>query len=54
MAALTHPATTCMHDLARRLRCQKCAGAGNWPAATLLQLAPKQRHAPVAADFSRD
>ncbi|RYH67990.1 MAG: hypothetical protein EON54_03255 [Alcaligenaceae bacterium] len=44
MAALIHPPTTCVHDLAGRLRCQKCARANKRPAATLLQLAPKPRH----------
>lgn len=44
MAALAHPPTTCVHDLAGRLRCQKCANAGKRPVATLLQLAPRARH----------
>ncbi|MDO9439683.1 MAG: hypothetical protein Q7T73_02215 [Beijerinckiaceae bacterium] len=44
MAALSHPPTTCVHDLAGRLRCQKCARANKRPVATLLQLAPKPRH----------
>jgi hypothetical protein len=44
LAALRHAATTCVHDLATRLRCQKCAGAGKRPAATLLQLVPRPRH----------
>ncbi|MDO9353875.1 MAG: hypothetical protein Q7T55_09270 [Solirubrobacteraceae bacterium] len=43
MAALSHPPTTCVHDLAGRLRCQKCAKAGRRPVATLLQLAPTER-----------
>jgi hypothetical protein len=44
LAALTHPSTTFVHDLARRLRCRKCARAGKRPAATLLQLAQRARH----------
>lgn len=43
MAALVHPATTFVHDLASRLRCQKCAKVGRRPSATLLQLAPRPR-----------
>ncbi|SDF31993.1 hypothetical protein SAMN05216337_105130 [Bradyrhizobium brasilense] len=38
LAALPHVATTFVHDLARRLRCVKCAGANKRPAAELLQL----------------
>ena len=44
LAALPHVPTTCVHDLATRLRCQKCAKAGKRPAATLLQLKPQPRH----------
>src|SRR4051812_28282737 len=44
LAALNHPPTTCVHDLASRLRCQKCTKAGRRPRATLLQLAPRPRH----------
>ncbi|MGT2503248.1 hypothetical protein ACVOMS_25570 [Bradyrhizobium guangxiense] len=44
MAALRHPPTTFVHDLASRLRCSKCAKAGRRPAATLLQLAQQARH----------
>ncbi|WP_445488551.1 hypothetical protein [Rhodopseudomonas sp. RCAM05734] len=44
LAALNHPPTTCVHDLASRLRCQKCTKAGRRPPATLLRLAPKPRH----------
>lgn len=44
MSALTHPATTFVHDLASRLRCRKCAKAGRRPSATLLQLAQRARH----------
>lgn len=45
LAALTHPATTFVHDLASRLRCRKCAKVGRRPSATLLQLAQRARHA---------
>ena len=45
LAALRHPPTTFVHDLAGRLRCSKCAKAKRRPAATLLQLAPRSRHA---------
>jgi phage FluMu protein Com len=44
LAALAHPSTTFVHDLASRLRCRKCAKAGRRPAATLLQLAQRARH----------
>jgi hypothetical protein len=44
MAALRHPPTTFVHDLAGRLRCSKCAKAGRRPPATLLQLAQRARH----------
>jgi hypothetical protein len=44
LAALPHVATTFVHDLASRLVCQKCKGAGKRPAATLLQLSPRGRH----------
>ncbi|PSO21497.1 hypothetical protein [Bradyrhizobium sp. MOS003] len=44
MAALRHPPTTFVHDLASRLRCSKCAKAGRRPPATLLQLAQRARH----------
>src|SRR6266481_224682 len=36
LAALRHVPTTCVHDLAGRLVCQKCKGAGKRPGATLL------------------
>ncbi|MCW1991850.1 phage FluMu protein Com [Bradyrhizobium japonicum] len=36
LAALSHPPTTLVQDLASRLRCSKCAKAGRRPAATLL------------------
>jgi len=45
MAALRHPPTTFVHDLASRLRCSKCAKANRRPAATLLQLAERPRQA---------
>jgi len=38
LAALPHVPTTCAHDLASRLRCEKCKRAGKRPPATLLQL----------------
>jgi hypothetical protein len=44
LAAMKHPPTTFVHDLASRLRCRKCAKAGRRPAATLLQLAQQPRH----------
>ncbi|MCC8976499.1 hypothetical protein [Bradyrhizobium brasilense] len=43
LAALPHIATTFVHDLARRLRCVKCAGANKRPAAELLQLGSAAR-----------
>jgi hypothetical protein len=42
-APLPHPPTTFVHDLAGRLRCQKCAEAGRRPSATLLQLTQRPR-----------
>ena len=36
LAAMKHPPTTFVHDLASRLRCRKCAKGGRRPAATLL------------------
>jgi hypothetical protein len=44
LAALRHPPTTFIHDLASRLRCRKCAKAGRRPSATLLQLARRPSH----------
>jgi hypothetical protein len=44
LAAMKHPPTTFVHDLASRLRCRKCAKAGRRPSATLLQLASQARH----------
>jgi hypothetical protein len=46
IAALSHPPTTFVHDLASRLRCSKYAKAGRRPPATLLQLAFRARHDP--------
>jgi hypothetical protein len=46
LCALRHVPTTCVHDLAGRLVCQKCKKAGERPAATLLQLAPRSRQPP--------
>ncbi|MEH2560091.1 hypothetical protein V1286_007620 [Bradyrhizobium algeriense] len=46
LAALPHPPTTFVHDLAGRLRCQKCAKAGRRPSATLLQLTQRPRNVP--------
>ena len=46
LAALRHPPTTFVHDLAGRLRCNKCAKAGRRPSATLPQLAHRPRPAP--------
>jgi phage FluMu protein Com len=43
LAALRHPPTTFVHDLASRLRCSKCAKAGRRPPATLLQLMSRPR-----------
>jgi hypothetical protein len=45
LCALRHVSTTCVHDLASRLVCQKCKSAGKRLTATLLQLAPRQRPA---------
>src|ERR1700722_17182301 len=46
LAALKHPPTTFVHDLASRLRCRRCAETGRRPSATLLQLAWQPRHPP--------
>jgi hypothetical protein len=43
LATLPHVSTTCMHDLAGRLRCQKCRKAGKRPPVELRQLAKRQR-----------
>ena len=45
LAALRHPPTTAVHDLASRLRCSKCAKAGRRPSATLLQLTSRPHQA---------
>ena len=45
LAALRHPPTTFVHDLASRLRCSKCAKIGRRPAATLLHLMSRARQA---------
>lgn len=45
LAALRHPPTTFVHDLASRLRCSKCAKVNRRPPATLLQLAQRARQA---------
>jgi hypothetical protein len=44
LCVLRHVPTTCVHDLAGRLVCQKCKKGGKRPAATLLQLTPRSRH----------
>lgn len=44
LATVRHVATTCVHDLASRLVCDKCRKAGKRPPANLLQLSPRQRH----------
>jgi hypothetical protein len=44
LCALPHVPSTCVHDLARRLRCMKCGKAGKRPQATLYQLAQRKRH----------
>jgi hypothetical protein len=46
LAALRHVPTTCVHDLAGRLVCQKCKKVGKRPAATMLQLALRSRQPP--------
>jgi hypothetical protein len=46
LCALPHVPTTCVHDLAGRLVCQKCKKAGKRPAATLLKLAPRSCQPP--------
>jgi hypothetical protein len=44
LAGLRHVETTCVHDLAGRLRCAKCREAGKRPAVELLQLGKRQRN----------
>ena len=39
LCVLPHVPTTCVHDLAGRLVCQKCKKVGKRPAPTMLQLA---------------
>ena len=53
LAALRHVPTTCVHDLAGRLVCQKCKKAGKRPAATMLQLAPRSRQPPPTRKTKR-
>ena len=49
LAALRHPPTTFVHDLARRRRCRRCAKTGRRPSATLLQLNWQPRHPRIEA-----
>jgi hypothetical protein len=44
LCALPHVPSTCVHDLAGRLRCSKCTRVGERPPATLHQLAQRRRH----------
>jgi hypothetical protein len=44
LATLRHMPTTCVHDFASRLVCQKYKSAGKRPPATLLQLTPRPRN----------
>ena len=44
LAALKHVSTTCVHDLARRLICQKCRSAGKRSPAELLQLGQREHY----------
>jgi hypothetical protein len=46
LASLPHVPTTCVHDLAGRLRCEKCRNAGKRPPAELRQLTKRRRHDP--------
>jgi hypothetical protein len=48
LCSLKRASTTCIHDLASRLRCLKCEAAGKRPLATLLQLSPRRRSKPPA------
>ncbi|MBR1208896.1 MULTISPECIES: hypothetical protein [unclassified Bradyrhizobium] len=50
LAALPHVGTTHVHDLAGRLRCQKCRKAGKRPAAELLQLWQRSPVSPVGGE----
>ena len=47
LCVLKRVPTTCVHDLASRLICRKCGGAGKRPAAELLQLGQRPRHTPT-------
>jgi hypothetical protein len=44
LCALPHVPSTCVHDLAGRLRCSKSTRAGKRPLATFHQLAQRRRH----------
>ena len=44
LAQIPRVETTFVHDVASRLRCQRCAKAGKRPTTNLLQLQPKPRH----------
>jgi len=44
LAAMKHPPTTFVHDLASRLHCRNCAKTGRRPSATLLQLSWQPSH----------
>src|ERR1700694_807585 len=44
LCALPHVPSTCVHDLAGRLRCVKCGKVGKRPPAALHQLAQRKRH----------
>jgi hypothetical protein len=48
LASLPHVPTTCVHDLAGRLRCEKCRRAGKRPPAELRQLAKRRLQDPEA------
>jgi hypothetical protein len=47
LAEIRYVATTCVHDLASRLVCATCKGAGKRPKARLLQLASRPRQTSV-------
>jgi len=44
LASLKHAPTTCVHDLASRLMCQRCRSVGKRPSAELLQLGKRERY----------
>ena len=46
LCALPHVPSTCVHDIAGRLRCEKCRRAGKRPAAILGQLGKRERRYP--------